>query len=146
MPTEKQLANLRPPWKPGERVPGAGRPRKRPISEAYDDLVRSVAPGPVRAALGLGKDATWADCIALGQARRAVKGDSACAKEVREGVEGKSTQRIELGAPGKGEGVYEFVVTYENAVPGITERLQKKLDGQVIDVKPEDPSEPEEEK
>jgi hypothetical protein len=125
------LANLRPPWKPGERVPGAGRPRKRPVSEAYDALLRSVAPAQVRSAMGLGKTATWADCIALGQARRAVRGDSTCAKEVREAVEGKATQRFEFtptesGAP-------EFFVVYAPGIPGIP---AKELPEAIIDVKP----------
>jgi hypothetical protein len=133
MPTEKQLANLRPPWKPGERVPGAGRPRKRPISEAYDDLVRSIAPANVRTAMGLGKDATWADCIALGQARKAVRGDAVAAKEVREGIEGKATQRFEFAAGDADSRLAEFVVVYATAVPGAVE------DPKIIDVAPEQP-------
>jgi hypothetical protein len=144
MPTEKQLANLRPPWKPGEHVPGAGRPRKRPQSEANDERLREVLPEPMRVALNkmsiggaplrselLKKGATWADAIALGLSKKALQGDSFAAKELRESVEGKSVQRFELGAP-EDRG-FSVSVSFEP----LPEKLQKKLGGEVIDVTPE---------
>lgn len=107
--------NLRPPWQPGERVPGAGRPKKRPISEAYDDLLRSALPQRERVALGLPKGTTWAEAIALARGRQALSTRSASAvlstKEMREGVEGKSTQRVEVD--GLGEVGFEVHVVFE---------------------------------
>ena len=106
MATEKQLAALEPgKWKPGQSGNPGGRSRKRPQSEANEDLLRSEIPPMMLAAMNkngriLRAHATWADAIALGLGRKAVAGDSACAKELRESVEGKSVQRIELGAPG----------------------------------------------
>ena len=91
------LENLKPFEKgnPG----GPGRPRKRPVSEAYDDHVRELLPTEVRVAMKLKPGATWADAIAVGLARKAVAGDVGAAKEIREAVEGKATQRIELVSP-----------------------------------------------
>lgn len=125
-------SHLAPRWEPGQSGNPGGRPRKRPLSEAYDDLLRQVAPAEVRAVLKLGPKSTWADCIAIGQARRAVKGDSTCAKELREAIEGKATQRIELAeAEGRRP---EFVVVYANAVPGVkTIDLEKVKTSEDID-------------
>jgi hypothetical protein len=120
--------NLRPPWQPGERVPGAGRPRKRPLSEAYDSLLRQPLPEAERKALGLPKGTTWAEAIAAARARHALRSSGVeSAREMREAVEGKATQRFEL-MPGE-DRTPEFVVVYASPIPG----LEK-----VIDVVPEE--------
>jgi hypothetical protein len=106
-PSEKSLANLR-HFKPGNPG-GPGAPRKRPMSEANDDLLRMEIPEDMLRGLnmaviaGVRKDmkilkpgATWADAIAYGLVKKALLGEVPAAKELRESVEGKSTQRIEL--------------------------------------------------
>jgi hypothetical protein len=99
MPTEKQLANLR-PWKKGE-CPNPGGRRKRPQSDANLALLLSPIPQFMLNAINrngklLEKGATWAQAISIGQARKAIAGSSECAKELRESVEGKAPARIEL--------------------------------------------------
>jgi len=102
------IANLT-PWKPGQSGNPEGRRRKRPLTEAYDELLRMVMPDAMRKQLNLAKvdgvmrdmkilgpGATWAEGIAIGQIRKAMLGEVASAKELREATEGKSTQRIEL--------------------------------------------------
>jgi hypothetical protein len=109
--------NLRPPWKPGERVPGAGRPRKRPISEAYDELLRELLPEQERMALKLPKGTTWARAIALSRGRKALtRAGVLDAKEMREATEGRAMQRIEFGEGGSTQA--EFFVVYGSAIPG----------------------------
>jgi hypothetical protein len=69
------------------------------MSEANDDLLRRAAPPQVVLALcklGLPKDATNADVLALCLFREGLAGNVYAVKELRESVEGKATQRIEL--------------------------------------------------
>jgi hypothetical protein len=86
------LANLK-KWVPGQSGNPSGRPRKRPISDRYAEMVETTLPNDVRAALRLPEGATYGDAIALAQARQAIKGKPEAAREIREAIEGKSTQR-----------------------------------------------------
>jgi hypothetical protein len=120
-------------FKPGVSGNPTGRPRKRPASEAYDDLLRMEIPDKMRHAMNqslgdpppLKKGATWADAMALGVMKRALTGDAAAAKELREGVEGKSTQRIELAPPE--DRTTTLTITFAPAI--------EKKEKPVIDVK-----------
>lgn len=100
------------PFQPGSKG-GPGRPKKRPISEAYDSYLKTEVPEKVRVAMGLPKGAIWAEAIACAMAREAVKGNVVAAKEMREGTEGKAPIRIE----GLVERKNEVVVTFEGPVP-----------------------------
>ncbi len=79
----------------------------------------------VRRVMKLAKGSTWSDAIACSLARRAVRGDVAAAKELRESVEGRSVQRVELSRTE--DGTPEFVVVYATQIPG----------ARTIDVQPE---------
>lgn len=46
--------------------------------------------------LGLRKGATYGDAIAYAQIHSAIEGKTEAAREVREAIEGKATQRVEL--------------------------------------------------
>jgi hypothetical protein len=48
------------------------------------------------AGIVLPNNATFADAVAYGQVIKAIRGSSSNASEIREAVEGKATQRIEL--------------------------------------------------
>jgi hypothetical protein len=89
-------------FKPGHPG-GPGRPRKRPLSEAYDQLLREPLPKEVQIAMKLPANSTWADGIAAARARQALstRGGGAVfsAREMREATEGKATQRIEVMSP-----------------------------------------------
>jgi hypothetical protein len=97
------VENLRPyQWKKGGPSPNpGGRPRKAPISEAYAQHVGKPLPDDIRSKLRLPKGATWADAIALGQLRSAVKGSTPAAREIADRIEGRVTQPIggEDGGP-----------------------------------------------
>jgi hypothetical protein len=115
-------ANLRPPWgTPGNPPPKSpGRPPKRPLSEAYEEWLREpVSPDKIATfraeGMKLPDGLTNADLVAMAMGKRAVKGDVTAAKELREAVEGKATQRIEMF---HGEGPNEMLVVYATAIPG----------------------------
>src|SRR5690349_2195648 len=108
MPSEASLRNLI-HYKPGQSGNPAGRPRKRPLSEAYDNLLRELLPEQERKALKLPVGTTWAEAIASSRARHALtRAGVESARELREAVEGRATQRVEL-SPTSDNGV-EFVV------------------------------------
>lgn len=56
-------------------------------------MVETVLPDDLRNAVGLPKRATYGDAIALSQARQAIKGKPEAAREIREAIEGKTSQR-----------------------------------------------------
>src|SRR5260370_14781781 len=78
--------------------------------------------------VGMPLDATNADVVALSMGWQAVGGNVLAAKEVREAVEGKSTQRIELVSHEDRQ--LDINVTFENL------GLKHKPVEQVIDVEP----------
>jgi len=82
---------------PGRSGNPSGRPKRRPISDRNADLAETPLPDDVRQALRLKKGATQGDAIALAMARQAIKGKTQAAREIREAIEGRATQRIELG-------------------------------------------------
>lgn len=128
LPADK-TRGLKAPWQPGQSGNPNGRPRKRPLSEAHDDVLRMELPMEVRVAMKLKAGATWADAIALGIARKAVAGDVSAAKEMREAVEGKATQRIELVTP-EDRG-FDVNVRFEAAVP--ERRIERAVEERVIE-------------
>jgi hypothetical protein len=87
---------------PGRSGNPGSRPRLRPISERYSRVADLELPTRWRKRLGLWQGATWADAGVLGLFQAMAKGNPAAAKEIREAIEGKSTQRVELPAEGGG--------------------------------------------
>ena len=106
------LANLRPPWKPGEIPNPTGISRKRPITDHYYERAESPVPEKLREKINalLGEEllepgATWAQANALRRFVSAVMeaNGTADSKEIREAIEGKAPQRIELSGPERKE-------------------------------------------
>jgi hypothetical protein len=92
--------NLKPPWKKGDPSPNpGGRPRRRPISDRYAAIAELPLEENIRLAMKLPEGATYGDAVALSQMRAAIKGKTDAAREVREAMEGKATQRVELAGP-----------------------------------------------
>ncbi len=85
------------PFKPGQSGNPSGRPKRRPISDAYEAVADLPLPEELRAKLKLPKGAKYRDAVALRQFQMAIlKGNAPSAKEIREAIEGKATQRVEL--------------------------------------------------
>jgi hypothetical protein len=94
-----QLAPFR--WKPGVSGNPTGRPKKKPISEAYEAAVNDPLPEELRKfklgrrEIELSEGATFADLIALGQAVSAMRGNTAAAREIADRLEGRVTEKID---------------------------------------------------
>jgi hypothetical protein len=133
---QKSLKNLK-PFKPGSEWRGNanGRPKKRPLTSRYEvRLEESLSDWwlkKLRTAhhIELPKKATWGDAIAAMRAVDALH-ESYAAKEIREAVEGKSTQRVEISTPEDGElEVNLSVQTEQSREEIITQilRIQERL-------------------
>ncbi len=90
--------NLRPPWKPGESGNPSGRPKRRPITDCYIRMADEKMPPDMCKQLGMKRGSTFADALARGQFIKAIKGEAKNASEIREAIEGKATQPIEVSA------------------------------------------------
>lgn len=120
-----RIENLRPPWKPGESGNLTGRPRRRPISDAYAEYVQRPVPEERRRELDLWEGATHADAMAAALVIAACKGSVAEARELREAIEGKTSERPkdkEISGP------IQFLHTFEQAenknFPGVTSKTE----------------------
>jgi hypothetical protein len=84
-------------FKPGKSGNAGGRPKKKPISEAYQLLARSPMPPRMCKKMGLPTGSTWGEAVAVGQFRAAsMDRNSAAAKEIRESIEGKVQGHVDL--------------------------------------------------
>ena len=114
----KSLANLK-PFKEGEVHNPLGINRKRPITDEYFQTSASPLPESLRRKLNekIGEEilkpgATWTQANALRQFVEAVmKGQTPAAKEIREAIEGKSPQRLEISGPERKEITIKVVHT-----------------------------------
>lgn len=88
-------------WKKGSPSPNpGGRPKKRPITEAYERWANQRLPERLRRTLDragaeLPANATYADAAALGLLRSSIKGNAVALREIREAIEGKVADRVE---------------------------------------------------
>ena len=84
-------------FKPGKSGNEGGRPKKKPISEAYQLLARSPIPPRMCKKMGLPTGSTWGEALAVEQFRAAsMDRSTAAAKEIRECIEGKIHQHVDL--------------------------------------------------
>src|SRR6266550_726210 len=83
-------------FKPGLSGNPGGRPKKL-ISAAYEELANKKVPNDP-------KGRTYAEVLAEGQFRAAIKGMTQAAKEITDRLEGKAPQPVELSGP-EGGGV-----------------------------------------
>jgi hypothetical protein len=84
-------------FKPGKSGNAGGRPKKKPITEAYQLLARSPMPPEMCRKMGLPTGSTWGEAVAVAQFRAAsMDRSTAAAKEIRECIEGKVHERVDL--------------------------------------------------
>jgi hypothetical protein len=83
-------------FRPGQSGNPGGRPKKRPITERYAIIAELPLPERLRRKYRLPLGVTWGDAGGFGAFEAMVKGHWGAAKEIREALEGKSTQRVEL--------------------------------------------------
>lgn len=74
------------PWQPGQSGNPGGRPRRKPITDAYKELLNAED----------GKGNTGAQALAWSILRKALLGDVAAAKEITDRVEGTVRQAMDI--------------------------------------------------
>ncbi len=89
---QRRLANLK-PFVKGQSGNPSGRPKKKPITEAYERLLTEVVPGDP-------KQRTYAEIIALSMMRSAMKGKIQAAIEVTDRTEGRPSQAVDMNHSG----------------------------------------------
>jgi hypothetical protein len=127
-------SHLAPPWPKGTSGNPGGR-KRRVLSDRYAALMESVLPEELRKPLKLPAGALWGDAIALVSARTALRSSEtgvAQRKELRESIEGKAAQRIEVHP--FGDGPPKLVVVYAPPLP----QMEKVREEKIIDVTPAD--------
>jgi hypothetical protein len=124
-------------WQPGQSGNPKGRPRKRPITSEYENILATPAPDVVVDALrrfGAKRGDSWARVIGLAQVRNALMPSGVgalAARELREACEGKAPRRLEVLT--SEERAISITVEYEppryerpvldQSVPGMRERI-----------------------
>lgn len=104
---------------PPPKSPGRPKGSKRPITTAYQFASDAPCADIFRKALkkigiDLPADATNADAMAFSMMYQGVKGSVPAAKEVREAIEGKSPQRVEILNP-EDRAKTEITLTFKRA-------------------------------
>ena len=79
---------------PGQSGNPSGRPKRKPLTDAYAALLDKPIPPDMARQLKLDESTTYAQVIAMSLVREAVKGKVQAAAEVADRVEGKITQPI----------------------------------------------------
>jgi len=100
-------------FKPGVSGNPGGRPKKRPISERYEELAELELPEKERIKHGLPEGATYEDALAMVRFKAALDGKPDAAREIREAIEGKTGPRQET----INRGPVEIAVVFEDPVP-----------------------------
>src|ERR1700675_1210646 len=106
----KSLANLK-PWQPGQSGNPEGINRKRPITDRYYQRSEEKLPESLRKKFNekvgeeiLGLGASWGDANAAQRFLDAIETQGAISsKEIREAIEGKAPQRLEISGPERKE-------------------------------------------
>jgi hypothetical protein len=83
-------------WPKGVTGNAGGRPKKRAISERYAFVAEVPLPEAVRKKFKMPVGSTFGDAGAVGTFLAMMEGKYGAAKEIREAIEGKATQRIEV--------------------------------------------------
>lgn len=76
-------------WKKGQSGNPCGRPKSKTLSDAYKNKLEELVPNDA-------EGRTWAELIAEGQIRDAVKGNVQAAREIADRTEGRARQAIEF--------------------------------------------------
>src|SRR5580693_10090407 len=76
-------------WKKGQSGNPLGRPKSKTLSDAYRNKLEEPVPNDP-------EGRTWAELIAEGQVRDAVRGNVNAAREIADRTEGRARQAIEF--------------------------------------------------
>lgn len=125
----RQLANLRPRKQGDPALPGAGRPKMRPLTEACQAILERTVKGDPQGR-------TYAEAIAAALAEKALKGDLRAFAELADRAEGRvaqaenaADQRREAEELAKGKSFAEIVAKSRAAVRRLQEPLKFNANG-----------------
>ena len=100
--TAEHLKSTR--WKKGQSGNPGGRPKKRPITDEYFELADKPLPKALCKKLDLPEGTTFSQANAIMRYADALeKGGHMSSKEIREAIEGKAPQRLEISGPERKE-------------------------------------------
>jgi hypothetical protein len=106
-----------------------GRPKKRPVSEEAAKLMGEEAPPEIvrkYVRIGARQGDTWARIMVLARAVEALRhGGTFAHKELRESIEGKASQRIELQS--REDNQIKIVVVFDEPRFPIPDEPQRQL-------------------
>ena len=94
--TARNTAGLRPPWKPGESGNLSGRPKRKPLTDAYAALLGQTVPPEIARQLRISESSTYAEVVAMALLKEAVKGKVNAAAELADRVEGRVMERVQV--------------------------------------------------
>jgi hypothetical protein len=114
------------PCRPDENTDASACPANLPISRLYVELAQKTVPEELRVELHLAEGATYGEAVAMALFNAAIGGSVPAAHEIRESIEGKSSQRRNP----EGRQTFEVVVNYEPPLSrmlpeGTTDQLNK---------------------
>ena len=89
-------------WKPGQSGNPGGRPKRKPLTDAYAALLDKPIPPDMARQLKLDESTTYAEVIAMSLLREAVKGKVNAAAELADRTEGRVAQAVEHSGPDGG--------------------------------------------
>jgi hypothetical protein len=81
---------------PGQSGNPSGRPKRKPLTDAYAALLDKPIPPDMARQLKLDESTTYAQVIAMSLVREAVKGKVQAAAEVADRVEGRVMERVQV--------------------------------------------------
>jgi hypothetical protein len=79
---------------PGQSGNPLGKPKRKPLSDAYSALLGQTVPPEIARQLRISEASTYAEVVAMALLKEAVKGKVNAAAELADRVEGKITQPI----------------------------------------------------
>jgi hypothetical protein len=110
MPEKPKNENLQLPCGPGENTNPSCPPTNLPISALYERFAQRSVPEELRMKLNLPEGVSFGDALAAGLFAAAAQGNVPAAREIREGIEGKTSPRRNP----EGADKFEIVVRYED--------------------------------
>ena len=96
-----RLQNLK-PWAKGISGNPGGRPKRKPLTDAYQAAISNPLPEDLRKVtiarrqIELPEGSTFADLIAIGQCLAAMKGNTAAAEAIANRLEGKVAVELDV--------------------------------------------------
>jgi hypothetical protein len=81
---------------PGQSGNPLGKPKRKPLSDAYSALLGQTVPPEIARQLRISEASTYAEVVAMALLKEAVKGKVNAAAELADRVEGRVMERVQV--------------------------------------------------